>query len=329
MKKEIYKPQYLVSSKALNLISEIAAAVERYRILLESPGGLRLRKINHIRTLRGTTAIEGNTLTEEQITAILEGKRIAGSKREIAEIKGAHEAYAAIESFDPYSIEDFLKAHGLMTKELLKNPGNFRNCNVGVVDGFGNVVHMAPPYLNVPSLMKGLFEWLTYSEDPILVKSCVFHYELEFIHPFQDGNGRMGRFWQSVLLGSWRREFYGASVENIIWAHQQEYYQAIRTSTSIGECGPFIDFMLDKILRALRAKGEEVFTTEKTTKKTTEKNRDKILAIIKSMPDVTLTELANATGLSVDGVRWNIRKLKDANIIRRVGPDKGGRWEIV
>ena len=118
MKKEIYKPQYLVSSKALNLISEIAAAVERYRILLESPGGLRLRKINHIRTLRGTTAIEGNTLTEEQITAILEGKRIAGSKREISEIKGAHEAYAAIESFDPYSIEDFLKAHGLMTKEF-------------------------------------------------------------------------------------------------------------------------------------------------------------------------------------------------------------------
>jgi Fic family protein len=334
MAKEIYRPSYKVSGKAMNLIAEIAAAIERYRIILESPNGVRLRKINHIRTIRGTTAIEGNTLTEEQITAILAGKRVVGSKREIDEVKGAHEAYAAIESYNPYSVDDLLKAHGLMTKRLVDLPGQFRKCNVGVMDGLGNVVHMAPPFNNVTTLVNDLFAWLAYSDDPVLIKSCVFHYEFEFIHPFPDGNGRMGRLWQTALLGSWRNEFYGIPVENIVWAHQQEYYQAIRESASPDGCGPFIDFMLDKILRTLKAKGEAYeATTKKTTKKSqgreSKRSADKIIDIMQSMPDVTLAELADATGLSVDGVRWNIRKLKDANLVRRVGPDKGGRWEVV
>ena len=338
MSSEKYIPPYKVSGKAMNLIAEIAAAIERYRIILEGPDGVRLRKINHIRTIRGTTAIEGNTLTEEQITAIIAGKRVVGPQCEIDEVKGAHAAYEVIESFDPYSVDDLLRAHGLMTKGLVDRPGKFRNCNVGVMHGVGNVVHMAPPFANVPSLVKDLFAWLADSEDPVLIKSCVFHYEFEFIHPFPDGNGRTGRLWQTALLGSWRKEFYGAPIENIVWAHQQEYYQAIRASTVTGECGPFIDFMLDKILRTLKAKGRayEIATAEtdkktskKTIEKTSKKTDQKIISIIKSMPDVTLAELANATGLSVAGVRWNIRKLKDANLIRRVGPDKGGRWEVV
>lgn len=332
-----YVPPYKVSGRAMNLIAEIAAAVERYRIILEGPGGVRLRRINHVRTIRGTTAIEGNTLTEDQITDILAGRRVAGPQREIDEVKGAHEAYESIESFNPYSMDDLLKAHELMTNGLVDRPGKFRNCNVGVMDGFGNVVHMAPPFANVPSLVKDLFAWLADSEDPVLIKSCVFHYEFGFIHPFPDGNGRTGRLWQTALLGSWRSEFYGAPVENIVWAHQQEYYQSIRASSAAGECGPFIDFMLDKIFRTLKAKGEAyeiavaettMATNRKTIQKTSKKTDQKILSIMKSMPDVTLAELANATGLSVAGVRWNIRKLKDANLVRRVGPDKGGHWEV-
>jgi Fic family protein len=269
-------------------------------------------------------------LTEAQITAILAGKRVAGPQREIDEVKGAHAAYEAIESFNPYSVDDLLKAHGLMTKGLVDRPGKFRNCNVGVMDGAGNVVHMAPPFANVPSLVKDLFAWLSDSEDPVLVKSCVFHYEFEFIHPFPDGNGRTGRLWQTALLGSWRNEFYGAPVENIVWAHQQEYYQAIRASTAAGECGPFIDFMLDKILRTLKAKGKAYGATgEKSSQKSSQKSDQKILSIMKSMPDITMSEIANATGLSIAGVKKNIRKLKDANLIRRVGPDKGGHWEVV
>ncbi len=327
---ESYIPPYKVSGKAMNMIAEIAAAVERYRIILEGPDGVRLRKINHVRTIHGTTAIEGNTLTEDQITAILSGGRVAGTKREIDEIKGAHKAYAAIEKFNPYSVNDLLMAHGMMTGGLVDRAGEFRNCNVGVMDSSGNVAHMAPPFANVPSLVKNLFGWLSESDDPVLVKSCVFHYEFEFIHPFPDGNGRMGRLWQTALLGSWRSEFYGVPVENIVWAHQQEYYSAINASTAKGECGPFVDFMLDKILRALKSKGEVYefsASSQKSGQKSSQKSYQKILAIIRSMPDVTIAELADATGLSIAGVKKNIRKLKDANLIRRIGPDKGGHWE--
>ena len=258
MRSEKYIPPYKVSGKAMNLIAEIAAAIERYRIILEGPDGVRLRKINHIRTIRGTTAIEGNTLTEEQITAILAGKRVSGPQREIDEVKGAHAAYEAIESFNPYSIDDLLKAHGLMTKGLVDRPGKFRNCNVGVMDGAGNVVHMAPPFANVPSLVKDLFAWLADSEDPVLIKSCVFHYEFEFIHPFQDGNGRTGRYWQTAILGKWRSAFYAAPIENIVWENQSGYYLAIRRSTLLGNSEPFIDFMLERILQTIKGKGEEL-----------------------------------------------------------------------
>ncbi len=339
-----YRPPYTVSGKAMELLAEISAAVERYRILLEGPEGLRLRKANHVRTLRGTTAIEGNTLTEDQITAILAGKRVAAPAREIAEIRGAHAAYDAIESFDPLTLDDLLKAHGLMTAGLVARPGKWRNVNVGVVDGLGNVVHMAPPFSNVPHLMADLFAWLRADDSPMPIKSCVFHYEFEFIHPFPDGNGRTGRLWQTVLLGSWRKELLSAPVENIVWTHQQEYYRAIRESSARADSGPFIDFMLDKILRALTAKGEAAAgtagkTAKKTTKKTTKKtspattrepqSAERILAVIRAMPDVTVREMAEATGLSVDGVNWNIRKLKTTGRLRRVGPDKGGHWEVV
>ena len=229
------EPPYTVSDSAMQCMVDIAAALERYRIVMEGPNGVRLRKINHIRTIRGTTAIEGNTLTEEQITAIISGKRVSGLKREIDDVKNAHSAYSSIETFNPYSIDDLLKAHGLMTKGLVDRPGKWRNCNVGVVGPCGEVYHMAPQWSLVPSLMADLFRWLNEAEAPMLIKSCVFHYEFEFIHPFPDGNGRTGRLWQTALLGSWRNEFYGAPVENIVWAHQREYYDAIRESAGKGD----------------------------------------------------------------------------------------------
>lgn len=338
MSSDGYTPPYKVSGKAMGLIAEIAAAIERYRILLEGPDGIRLRKANHIRTIRGTTAIEGNTLSEEQITAILAGKRVVAPTREIEEVRCAHAAYSVVENFNPYSTEDLLRAHALMMNGLLDEAGKFRRGNVGVVGREGHFVHMAPPAGNVPFLIKDLFTWLEESEDPMLVKSCVFHYEFEFIHPFLDGNGRMGRLWQTVLLGSWRNEFYGTPIENIVWAHQEEYYQAINASTQRGECGPFIDFMLDKILRTLMLKGEveqiedaktNKKTSKKTSKKTDKKTSDKIVTLLRSMPDATLAELANATGLSIAGVRWNLNKLKDEHRIQRIGPDKGGHWDVL
>src|SRR5574344_1199696 len=185
-----------------------------------------------------------------QITALLSGKRVAAPKREIDEVEGAHRAYAKVATFNAYSVQDLLKAHGLMTQGLVKRPGEFRKCAVGVVNAAGDVVHLAPRSELVPGLMDELLAWLSDSDEPMLVKSCVFHWCFENIHPFPDGNGRMGRLWQMVLLGSWNPLFYAAPLENIVWAHQAEDYAAIRAvEENGGNIRPFIEFMLDKILR--------------------------------------------------------------------------------
>ena len=333
MKTAPYIPPYKVSGKAMNLIAEIAAAIERYRIILEGPDGVRLRKINHIRTIRGTTAIEGNTLTEEQITAILAGKRVSGPQREIDEVKGAHAAYEAIESFNPYSIDDLLKAHGLMTKGLVDRPGKFRNCNVGVMDGAGNVVHMAPPFANVPSLVKDLFAWLADSEDPVLIKSCVFHYEFEFIHPFQDGNGRTGRYWQTAILGKWRSAFYAAPIENIVWGNQSGYYLAIRRSTLLGNSEPFIDFMLERILQAIKGKGEElknvgVSVGVNVGVKLSARERD-LLELLRLDGTLTAVRIAETYSISTRQAERLLTGLKKKGFLVRKGSDKAGHWEVV
>ncbi len=313
----------------MTLMAEIAATIEQYRIAIEGPDGVRLRKINHIRTIRGTTAIEGNTLSEEQITALLEGKRVLGSPREIAEVTCAHNAYSNIERFNPYSMDDLLRVHGLMTNGLVDYPGEWRRQGVGVVNRLGQVIHIAPPWSRVPTLMKDLFDWLNDSKAPVLIKSCVFHYEFEFIHPFPDGNGRIGRLWQTALLGLWRPEFYAVPVENIVWAHQQGYYAAIRSASARGDASPFIEFMLDKILRALKAKGQADEGSKKTTHKSNQKSDQKILCIMKERPNVTIAELMEILGMSESGVKKTIRRLKDKNLIRRIGPDKGGHWEAI
>ena len=328
------EPRYTASGKIMRLIMDIAAALERYKIVMEGPEGVRLRKVNHIRTIRGTTAIEGNTLSEDQITAILAGKRVVAEKREIDEVKGAHAAYAAIESFNPYSVEDLLRAHGLMTEGLVDRPGEFRKCGVGVVGKDGRILHLAPRYELVPSLVDELFSWLSESDEPVLVKSCIFHWCFEDIHPFPDGNGRTGRLWQTALLGSWNPLFYAAPIENIVWAHQTEYYAAIRAvEENGGDLAPFVEFMLDKILRTLKARGEayevDGKSREKSRDKSRVKSRDKILSLLARQPDLTQAEMADAIGLSVKGVEKIIRQLKDANLIRREGGKKFGRWEVV
>jgi len=253
-----YQPPYTLSDEAVSRIAEIAAALERYRIVMEGPDGVRLRKINHIRTIRGTTAIEGNTLSEEQVTAVLAGKRVAAPRREIDEIKGAHAAYELLEKINPYSLKDVLRVHSAMMKGLGDGAGALRARGVGVVDGLGNVLHMAPPANRVPQLIGDLLDWASTSTAHPLVKSSVFHYEFEFIHPFLDGNGRMGRFLQTAMLGRWNALFYAAPVENIVFANQAQYYEAINVSTAKSDCGPFIDFMLDRILETIRQKGTPV-----------------------------------------------------------------------
>lgn len=216
-------------------------------MLTDQARALRLRRINRIRTIHGSLAIEGNTLSEVQITAILEGKRVIAPPREVQEVKNALTAYDRFSTWRAVSEKDLLEAHRLLMSDLIDEAGVYRRGGVGVMAG-QQVIHMAPPADRVPQLMNQLFRWLTATDAHPLIASSVFHYEFEFIHPFADGNGRMGRLRQSLILARWNPLFADIPVESLIFEHQAEYYQALQESTRQTDCAPFIAFMLRMIL---------------------------------------------------------------------------------
>ena len=189
---DMYIPPFTVSSEAINLIAEISGMIERYAIRLEQEDGLRLRKANRIKTIHSSLAIEGNTLTEGEVRDIIDGKNVVAPIKQIQEVKNAIATYELYPTLNPFSVKDLLKAHGVMMQALVDDAGRFRRGGVGVF-GEQGLVHLAPPADRVPMLMNDLFDWLKTSKDHLLIRSCVFHYEFEFIHPFQDGNGRVGR----------------------------------------------------------------------------------------------------------------------------------------
>ena len=238
-----YIPPFTVSSRAINLIAEISALIERYAIRLEQEDGLRLRKANRIKTIHSSLAIEGNTLSEDEVRDILEGKKVVAPIKQIQEVRNAIKTYELYPTLDAFKEKDLLKAHGVMMEALVDNAGSYRRGDVGVF-GEKGLVHLAPPAEKVPMLMRDLFDWLKHANDHLLIRSCVFHIEFEFIHPFIDGNGRMGRLWQSLILGKLHPLFEHLPVENMVYSNQQQYYDAIKASTKAAQSGPFIDFML-------------------------------------------------------------------------------------
>ena len=248
----MYIPPFNISSDAINMIADISRLIERYAIRMEQEDALLLRKANRIKTIHSSLAIEGNTLAEEQVKDILNGKTVVAPIKEIQEVKNAIATYELYPQLDPYNEADLLKAHGVMMQALMDNPGRYRTGGVGVFSEQG-CVHMAPPADRVPTLMAELFAWLKTSKDHLLIRSCVFHYEFEFIHPFIDGNGRTGRLWQSLILGKLNPIFEHLPVENMVYANQQKYYEAINESNKLGQSGPFVDFMLGEILKTLDA----------------------------------------------------------------------------
>jgi Fic family protein len=242
----MYNPPFEITPIIINLISEISEKIGALSIKKD----LKLRKISKIKTLIGTLKIEGIEADEEKVTALLEGKRVLATQREIAEIKGAIALYENIDKFDYKSEKDLLKAHKILMQDVLKEAGKYRTKNVGV----GNekeITHIAPPASNVPKLMNDLFEWLNTTELHPLIVSSVFHYEFEFIHPFVDGNGRIGRFWQILMLYNWKNVFEYLPIESLIYENQDEYYATIEKSTEIGSSTPFIEFMLKIIFDTL------------------------------------------------------------------------------
>jgi len=240
------KPPYRITSFILSKVSSISEKLGEVNANYLSKPSPQLRKQNRIKTIHSSLRIEGNTLTEEQVTALLDNKRVLGPKKDIQEVLNAIKVYDQLSIFDPYSRESFLSAHELLMGGLIEQPGRFRNQSVGIVHG-KEIAHVAPPAVNVPFLMKDLFGYLKNDEDLILIKSCVFHYEMEFIHPFLDGNGRMGRLWQTVILSKANQVFEYLPLETLIIQTQAEYYKALAISDKAGESTAFIEYMLKLI----------------------------------------------------------------------------------
>lgn len=332
----MYIPPFTISADAINLIAEISAQIERYAIRLEQADGLRLRKANRIKTIHSSLAIEGNRLTEGQVRDIINGKTVVAPLKDIQEVKNAIRTYELYPHLDPFKVKDLLRAHGVMMEALTDEAGRFRRGGVGVFSEQG-LAHLAPPADRVPMLIDELFSWLAQSRDHLLIRSCVFHYEFEFIHPFIDGNGRMGRLWQSLILGRLHPLFEHLPVENMVYANQQHYYDAITESTRRADSGPFIDFMLREIYQALKNhQGEElpdVGTNDGTNVGTNDgtdvgKNEQMILTIISNAPKATAVDMAEMLGVKPRQCERILSVMKRKGLIRRVGPNKGGHWEI-
>ena len=323
----MYQPPFEITSKIIELISKISEKIGEINSLQNSPHQIKLRKANRIKTIHSSLAIENNSLSIEQITAIIDGKRVLGNPNEIKEVKNSIQAYDLLLSLNPYNEKDLLKAHELMMQDLVDRNGKYRTDGVGIFDG-EKVVHLAPPADRVPELMFDLFEWLKTSDVHPLIKSCVFHYEFEFIHPFQDGNGRMGRLWQTVILKDWKEVFAWLHVETLIKENQKEYYNALGVSDSAADSTKFIEFMLTLILNTI----EEIIVTEnKVTQKVTQKvtvNQQKILDVIKNKPFITQEELASIVGIARKNIISNMKKLQENGLIKRIGADKNGYWQV-
>ncbi|MEN9306172.1 MAG: hypothetical protein RL173_104 [Fibrobacterota bacterium] len=244
-----YTPPYTLTPTIVRLLADAAEAVGRL-MGEQDRVAPRLRKENRIRTIQATLQIEQNTFSLEQVTAILEGKRVRGSQREILEVKNASNAYQKLSGWNPASRKDLLEAHRVLMEGLVEHPGRFRSKGVGVVQG-SKVVHMAPPAMRVPALVDDLLEWSKKTKEHPLVASCVLHYELEFIHPFADGNGRLGRLWQTLALSKWKPVFADLSLESVIRDHQESYYASLGASDKAADCAPFIEFLLGAIVQTL------------------------------------------------------------------------------
>lgn len=327
---EHYEPPFIMTGEITNLIVEIGelvGSIATYEAMNPNP---ILRRESRIKTIHSSLAIEQNTLSLEQVTDIINGKRILGPPQDIHEVKNAYEAYERISTLDPYNVKNLLTAHKIMMNGLVKEAGVFRSGNVGVYAGT-ELIHAGTPAKYVPDLMQQLFTWLKESMYHPLVKSCIFHYEFEFIHPFQDGNGRMGRLWQSLILQKWKDIFTWLPVETLVYENQEEYYKVLQSADNKGDSTEFVEFMLGIIRDAL----SEISTTQNENDVVTNvvinvvTNEDKVLSILKQDGKMSATMLANSIGITQRQAQRILSKLKDQGKILRHGANKNGYWEVI
>ena len=287
-----YIPPYDVTDEMLELTSEIAENLGKLSNVDDLERLPRLRRVNRIKSIQSSLAIENNTLSLIQVTDVIDGKRVLGPQEDIFAVKNAFNAYKMLPDLDPFSLSDLKKAHGVMMQGLVEGAGKFRTNSVGVFDESEKVIHVAPPCDMVNGLMEQLFEWLKTSKAHMLIRSSIFHYEFEFIHPFADGNGRTGRLWQTALLADWKPVFEWIPVESIIKDHQAEYYHAIGLSTSEGKSNSFIMFMLGIIKKAV----EELIRDTRSHQSHISSQVKALMSVIETYP-MSATELMEKLGL--------------------------------
>ena len=268
----LQKYPFQINSNIINLVADISELSGQISINSKLTNSPQLRRTNRIKTIYSSLAIEQNTLTIEQVTDVIAGKRILAPPKDIAEVKNAYEIYDCLDSLNPYDVNDLLHAHGVMVRDLVSDAGEFRTKPVGVVDSNGNILHFGTLPAYVPQLVCDLLDWVKNDSLHILIKSCVFHYEFELIHPFSDGNGRIGRLWHTLLLSTWNSMFAWLPIESIIHNKQSEYYDAINMSNNNADSTVFIEFMLGAIKSAL------LDVTESSSAKTDKaSNREKVI----------------------------------------------------
>lgn len=323
-----------MTDQIVNRLAEISEQVGRITVLSRGSLNPHLRRENRIKTIHSSLAIEHNSLSLDQVTAILDGKRIFGNPNEIREVKNAYDAYEMMLALNPFSVKDLLKAHKVMMQDLISENGRFRTGGVGIFDG-ETLVHMAPPADLVPKEIQDLFDWYQASEMHPLIKSAVFHYEFEFIHPFADGNGRIGRMWHSMLLGKWNELFYWLPIEELIRNRQQAYYHALGQADREADSAAFVELMLNIILDTLK----ETTVVGETQSSKTPKHQpndvlddvlaDRIMAVLKENPKITQRDLAKQLRISYRSVQKYMKQLQEQGLIARVGGKRYGHWEVV
>lgn len=322
-----YNPKFELNNKIISLVADISKLMGIATALTELDKNPHLSRANRIKTVHDSLAIEQNTLSLEQVTAVLNGKAVIAPPKDIEEVKNAYEIYELLDTLNPYSVDDLQKAHGVMMRGLIAGAGAFRVEPAGVKDArTGEIIHIGTLPKYVPDVMYSLLEWLETDETHPLIKSCVFHYEFEVIHPFLDGNGRTGRLWQTLILSKYEPLFAYLPIESMIYNRQDEYYSAINNCNVVGEATEFIEFMLEAIKETL-----EEATSQRDIQRdngVVPLEEQQILDIIKNKPSITQIEIAKILNVSDKTVKRRMKSLQDKGIIERENGKRNGKWVI-
>ncbi len=316
-----YTPPFAMTAQITNLVIEIAELTGAMSVSEQVSKNPKLRRENRVRSIHSSLAIEQNSLTIEQVSAIIDGKRVLGPQQDIREVQNAYEAYETMTKLNPYSEKDLLKAHKIMMDGLVKEAGKFRSKNVGVYAG-DQLIHAGTPAKYVPELIEQLFDWLKESKLHPLIKSCIFHYEFEYIHPFADGSGRTGRLWHTLILAKWQEFYLWIPIETIIQEKQQDYYKALNASNNAGDSTIFVEFML----RAIRDLLIELSHNGAVLK---DKGLDeKLLDLLKKDNKRTANSLAEVIGVSPRTIQRALKRLMESGRIEHTGSNRGGHYIV-